>query len=338
VLVNRFPAQAAALDTTYQQYMSSRGLGETDPGIAAGAAAASGIIALRGCDFGFPQTPGAPFIGGNAPGMWRPTPSGNLPMAVPWLGNVVPFTLTRPSQFRAPPPPPLTSADYAKDYDEVKAVGALTSTTRTAEQTDVAQFWAGNYIVIWNQLLRDISAAHVVDIADSSRFFALAEMATADAVISSWDSKNYYAFWRPITAVREGENDTNARTVGDASWLPLITTPNYPDHTSGANNVTRAMTRIFEHFFESDRMTFSITTTNTGPTQKDTRTYNRFSDVAQEVVDARIYSGLHFRFADEAARTQGRNVADWVFRNFLRPVAGTDDNRDHVPPVPYERE
>jgi hypothetical protein len=250
----------------------------------------------------------------------------------------VPFTLTRPSQFRAPPPPPLTSADYAKDYDEVKAVGALTSTTRTAEQTDVAQFWAGNYIVIWNQLLRDISAAHVVDIADSSRFFALAEMATADAVISSWDSKNYYAFWRPITAVREGENDTNARTVGDASWLPLITTPNYPDHTSGANNVTRAMTRIFEHFFESDRMTFSITTTNTGPTQKDTRTYNRFSDVAQEVVDARIYSGLHFRFADEAARTQGRNVADWVFRNFLRPVAGTDDNRDHVPPVPYERE
>ena len=337
VLVNRFPAQAAALDATYQQYLISHGLSDTDPGIAVGAAAASGIIALRGCDASFPQTPNAPFMGGNAPGVWRPTPSGNLPMAVPWLGNVVPFTLTRPSQFRAPPPPALGSAEYARDYDEVRSVGALNSTSRTAEQTDVAQFWAGNYVVIWNQFLRDIAGTHVVDIAQSSRLFALAELATADALISSWNTKNFYVFWRPITAIREGENDGNPRTASDATWLPLITTPNYPDHTSGANNVTRAMTRTLELFFESDRMDLSVTTTNLGPTQRDTRTYTRFSDLAQEVVDARIYSGIHFRFADEDARRQGSQVAEWVFRNFLRPI-DKGKSSDPLQSQPHERQ
>ena len=328
VLVNRFPAQKESLDGTYQQYLVSHGLSDLDPGIAVGAAAASGIIALRGCDASFPQS-STPFIGGTEPGMWRPTPPGNLPMAVPWLGNVVPFTLTRPAQFRAAPPPSLTSVEYARDYDEVRAVGALNSSSRTAEQTDVAYFWNGNYPVVWNQFLRDIAAAQITDIAESARFFALAELATADALISTWNTKSYYAFWRPITAIREGENDGNPSTTGDATWVPLLVNPNYPDHTSGANAVTRAMTRTAELFFESDRMTFSITTTNTAPTQLDTRTYSRFSDVAQEVVDARIYSGIHFRFADEDARKLGAQVADWVFRHYLRPAGRRAGPLDH---------
>ena len=334
VLVSRFPAQADSLETTYQQYLVNQGLTESDPGVAVGAAAARGILALRGCDASFPQTPAPPFVGGTAPGVWRPTPSGNLPMAVPWLGSVVPFTLTRPSQFQASPPPSLTSVEYTRDYDEVRAVGAINSSSRTAEQTDIAHFWAANYVVLWNQVLRDVAAAHVVDIAESSRLFALTELAVADALISSWNSKNHYVFWRPITAIREGDNDGNPSTTGDPGWLPLIATPNYPDHTSGANNYTSAVMRTFELFFESDRMTFSVTTTNAGPTQRDTRTYARFSDAAQEVVDARIYEGIHFRFADEAARRQGRQVADWIFRNFLRPV---DKNRNHhVPTQPHE--
>ncbi len=246
-------------------------------------------------------------------------------MVAPWLGNVTPFTLTRPSQFRAAPPPALTSRQYARDYNEVKAVGALNYSSRDPEQTDVAHFYAGNTVVIWNQALRDIATAHVDNIADSARLFALADLSIADALITSWNDKTYYVFWRPITAIREGENDGNPRTVGDSSWLSLINTPPYPDYTSGAVNFATAATRALEHFFGTDHMTFSVTTTNTGPTNEDTRTYNRFSDAAQDVVDARVYSGIHFRFADEAARKQGRQVARWTFRNFLRPL-DHDDN------------
>ncbi len=140
-------------------------------------------------------------------------------------------------------------------------------------------------------------------------------------------------FWRPITAIQEGNNDGNPRTAGDPTWLPLIINPPYPDHTSGANCITAAATRALALFFGTDYMTFSVTTTNTGPTMADTRTYSLFSDAAQDVVDARIYEGIHFRFADEAARKQGKQVAGRASRNFLRPLDndgddGEDDN-DH---------
>ena len=332
VLVNRFPAQAAFLDLTYQQYLLSHYLLDTDPGVAVGAAAAAGIIALRACDGSFPVPAPPPFIGGTDLGVWRPTPPANAAMLAPWLGNVTPFTLTRPSQFRAEPPPALTSREYARDYNEVKALGALNNSARTAEQTDMAQFWAANYPVLWNQVLRDIAGAHVDNISDSARLFALADMAMADAIITSWDSKKYYVYWRPITAIQEGNNDGNSRTTGDPTWLPLIVTPPYPDYTSGANNITSATLKSLALFFGKDHFAFSVTTTNLGPTVQDTRTFNRFSDARQEVVDARIYEGIHFRFADEAARRQGRQVADLVFRNYLRPLKDKHDDDDDDDP------
>ncbi len=319
VLVNRFPDQADFLDLTYQQYLVNHGLSETDPGVAVGTKAAAGIIALRACDGGFPIPAPPAFTGGTDPGVWRPTPPANAAMLAPWLGSVTPFTLTRPSQFRAEPPPALSSRRYARDYDEVKALGALNNSSRTPEQTDIAHFWAGNTFVIWNRALRDITVAHVDNIADSARLFALVDLAVADALITSWNDKTHYVFWRPITAIREGNHDGNPYTAGDSTWLSLITTPNYPDYTSGAVNFATAATRALEHFFGMDRITFSVTTTNTGPTVEDTRTYQRFSDAAEQVVDARVYAGIHFRFADEAARIQGRQVADWGFKNFLRP-------------------
>ena len=321
VLVNRFPAQAASLTPMYQQYLLSHGLTEADPGVAVGAKAAAGIIALRACDGSFPTQPSSPFVGGTEPGVWRPTPPANLPMTAPWLGNVTPFAMTRPSQFRSEPPPALTSREYTKDYNEVKAVGALNSSVRNALQTDIAQFYAGNTPVIWNRALRDIAITHVHNVGDSARLFALVSMAVADSLISSWNDKNHYVFWRPITAIREGDNDGNPDTIGEAGWVSLITTPNYPDYTSGACNFASAVTTTLEHFFETDHMTFSITTTNVGPTVEDTRTYHRLSDASQDVVDARVYSGIHFRFADEAAQKQGRQVANWTFKNFLRPVS-----------------
>lgn len=336
VLVNRFPAQAAALDMTYQQYLLANGLSETDPGVAVGATAAAGIIALRACDGSFPSPAPPPFIGGTEIGVWRPTPPANAPMLLPWLGNVTPFTMTRPSQFLPAPPPALTSREYTRDYNEVKALGALNNSSRTPDQTDLAHFWNANYLAMWNQVYRELAAAQVDNIADSARLFALGNLAMADAIITAWNTKNYYVFWRPLTAIQEGNNDGNPRTEGDPTWVPLIATPPYPDYTSGANNITAAATRALSLFFGTDYMVFSVTTTNLGPTMQDTRSFCRFSDAAQEVVDARIYEGIHFRFADEGARQQGRQVAKWVFKNFLRPLhkdghdqKDDDDHGDH---------
>ena len=154
---------------------------------------------------------------------------------------------------------------------------------------------------------------------DSARLLALCNLAMADAVITSWDSKLYYNFWRPITAIREGDNDLNPLTVGDPTWLPLIPTPPYSDYTSGANNLSGATTRTLHHFFGTDRVTFSLTS-NTPQAIQKTRTYSRLSDAADDVVDARIYEGIHFRTADLVGRKQGEHVANWVFGNFLKPL------------------
>jgi hypothetical protein len=335
VLVSRFPSLTLSLDLTYHNYLAAHSLAEDDPGVAVGQQAAAGIIALRANDGSFPLNP-PPFIGGTDPGVWRPTPSylpgppaPFSPMLAPWLATVLPFTLTSPSQFRAPTPPSLTSQRYATAYKEVKSLGARFNSARTSEQTDLALFWAANYQVLWNHVLRDIATAHVHNIDDSARLFALANLAMTDAVITAWDTKLHYVFWRPVTAIHEADNDGNPETAGDADWQPLINTPNYPDYTSGANNVTGAATRALALFFGTNEMTFSVTTTNPAALQQ-VRTYNRFSDAAADVVNARIYEGIHFRFADVQARKQGRHVAQWAFSHFLRSVDDDDhdDNED----------
>lgn len=334
VLVNRFPAQAASLDTTYHDYLSNNGLAENDPGVAVGQQAAAGIIALRANDGSFPNPEPPPFTGGTDPGEWRPTvsylpgpPPSLAPMAAPWLATVTPFTLNSPTQFRADPPPDLTSARYRRAYDEVKALGSLTSSTRTPDQTDLGYFYSDNFLALWNRGLRDIAAAHVNNIGDSARLFALANLAMADAAITAWDSKKYYVYWRPVTAIQEGDNDGNPKTEGDTAWQPFINTPPYPDYTSGANNVTGAVTRILKLFFGTDHLTFSLNSTVPQVIQP-TRTYDRFSDAARDVVDVRIYQGIHFRPADIVGRRQGRHVAKWAFKHFLRPVHDTCDDGD----------
>jgi hypothetical protein len=332
VLVNRFPLQTASLDVTYHAYLTAHGLAETDPGVAVGAQAAAGIIALRANDGSFPTNP-PPFTGGTALGEWRPTPSylpgpppALSPALAPWLATVTPFTLKSPSQFRPVAPPALTSQRYVTAYNEVKALGAADpNSTRTTEQTDLAKFWNSNFLVLWNRALRDIVGLHVPDISDSARLFALADLAMGDAGITAWDSKFHFVFWRPLTAIQEGDKDGNPETAGDPNWQPMINTPNYPDYTSGANNVTGAITRVLALFFGTDEKTFTVTTTNATVPQQ-TRTYNRFSDAAEDVVNVRIYQGIHFRFADVQARKQGRHVAQWVFSHFLRSV--DDDDHD----------
>lgn len=325
VLVGMYPAQAATLDSAYYNYLATNGL-TGDPGLSVGQKVAAGILPLRRLA---PEPLPPPFIGGLGVGQWRPTdsfqgtppaPAPFSPMFAPWMADSDPFTLTSPMRFRADPPPAVTSQRYRRDYDEVKALGALVGSTRTPQQTDLAYFYNDNIFAQWNRAMRAIAAKHITRVGDTARLFALANVATADAVISSWDSKTHYAFWRPVTAIREGDVDGNPHTAGDAAWQPLVNTPNYPDFTSGANVVTAAMTRTMSQFFGRDAMTFEVTSNAPFVTQR-TRVYDRFSDAACDVVEARILLGIHFRFADDAGRTQGTRVAEWTFNHFLLPIA-----------------
>jgi hypothetical protein len=326
VLVNILPGQAASLDMTYHDYLAAHGLAEDDPGVAVGQVAAAGLLARRANDGRVPNPLPPDFIGGTAPGQWRPTPSFQpppppsfAPMLTPWLSAVPPFALKSGDQFRAKAPPPLSSKRYAEDYNEVKALGARFNSARTPEQDHLAYFYAGNNFILWNRALRDIAAAHTDDIGDNARLLALGTLAIADAFITAWDSKIHYVFWRPITAIQEGDNDGNSRTVGDPTWEPLLNTPNYPEYTSGANNAVGALTRTLQLFFGTDHLTFTVFSQHP-LANPNTLTYHRFSDLAEDTVDVRIYQGIHFRFGDTKGRKQGRQVARWVFRHFLQPI------------------
>jgi hypothetical protein len=319
VLIIIFPPQAAALDTAYRDYLAKKGLAEDNPGVAVGQKAAAGILALRANDGRLPNPQPPPFTGDNATGVWRPTTSYQPPpppsgaaMLVPWLGTVPCFTLQSGDQFRAKPPPALSSQQYAADYNEVKALGAQSEGARTPEQTELAYFYAGDIPLQLRRTLGEVAATHVNNIDDNARLLALANLAMADAAITAWDSKKHYVYWRPVTAIQEGEDDGNPATAGDTSWQPFLNTPPYPEYTSGANNVTAALTRTLALFFGKDDTTFTVTSDHPKVTQK-TRTYDRFSDMASDMVNVRIYHGVHFRSGDQAGREQGTQVADWVF-------------------------
>jgi hypothetical protein len=313
VLVGLYPTQQTVLDADLAAYLLSVGL-TGDIGLQTGRAAAEQLLTQHRAA---PTPPLPDYTGGTAIGQWRPTPPANLPMALLYMAFTRPFAMRSVSQFRPEPPPGLGSAEYARDYDEVRALGARTGSSRTPEQTDLAYFWSDNVVVQWNRVLREVTEAQGLDLGDSARLLALANLSTADALISSWDAKYHYSYWRPVTAIVEGDADGNPDTTGDTAWEPLITTPNYPDYPSGANAVSAAMVSTLQRFFGTDVLSFSIHS-NAANVQQRTRTYTRLSDAAAEVVEARMLLGIHFRFADEVARTQGEQVAGWVFQRFLR--------------------
>lgn len=330
-LVGLFPAQSAALDAAYAEFLATNGVDPLDPGTAVGAQAAANILALRANDGRFPLNP-PPFLGSTAIGQWRPTPSPLpgppptlAPGLTPWLASVRPFTMHSGSQFRVDPPPDLTSQLWVDDYNETKTVGSLTSTTRTAEQTEIGYFWADSGPLLWQNALRYIAGTHLRNTGDSARMFALAEAALADAQIACWDSKYFYNFWRPITAIRLGDQDDNPATVVDPNWQPLINTPNFPEYPSGHADVSGAVSHMLRLFFGTDELTFQMITTNALARQK-TRTFTRFSQAEQEVINARVYVGIHYRNSDTTAGAQGRRVANWVFKHSLRPVDEPGDD------------
>jgi hypothetical protein len=287
-----------------------------DPGLQAGNDAALAFLPLHRPTSVLSTDP---FTGGTFPGEWRPTPTAFAPGAFTYLAQTQPFTLLSQRQFRPHPPPPLTSETYRRDYDEVKRLGSLNSTARTTAQTNIARFWQ-NFGPQWYGAIRGmVTDGYVPDIGDQARLFALVSYAIADALITAWESKFHYNFWRPITAIQEGAVDGNPRTAGEPNWTSFLNTPAYPDYTSGANNVTGSTTTILQLFFGTDEIDFIVPGPNAsvGP-----RSYTRISVAQQEVVEARIYQGIHFRFADEEGRRQGARVAHWVFQKFLKPQHG----------------
>ena len=325
VLVHLLPLQAVCLDARYDDYLAAHGIPATDPGIAAGQQAAAGIIALRTGDGRFPSPAPPPFVGSTDVGQWRPTPPAFAPMAIPWLGNVRRFTMDDDARERlvSQAPPELTSKRYTRDFDEVKALGSLNSTARTQAQTYLAYFYADNPGLIWNRGLRSIATARGLDVGESARLFALANMAAADAIMTAWDNKNRHNQWRPVTAIREADADGNPDTAADPTWTPLIATPPYPDWSSGANNVNAAYVRAAALLFGTDRMDFTLTSTTSPvllPPPHNARAYTHFNDVADDMVEARMLLGIHFRASDDEARAEGKRIGTRAFACFLRPV------------------
>jgi hypothetical protein len=307
------PAAAARLADAYAASLGQLPDGiAKEQGVTFGERAADHIIELRADDGRFaPVSFDMPL----APGVWRPTPPASAPFFDPWLGRVTPFTLDSPDQFRPPAPPALTSATYAEEFNEVKALGSKASTLRTPAQTETALFISGSAIVPFQAALRDLATRYELDISDSARLFAAVDMSAADAAAACWDSKFHFGLWRPITAIRLADEDGNPATEADPTWDSLLVNPPYPDHVSGfcsqAGSLTRALTRVLG----TSRIDLHISS----PVTNTTRYYEFAADLCAEGVEARIWGGIHFRTADVLGITLGQQVADWALDHYFMP-------------------
>jgi hypothetical protein len=308
VLLGIVPEQEPALAAEYIASLADIPPGKArDRGIAVGRKAARAMLAARTDDGRWGPFR---FTVGDDPGEWRPVlPAfGNDPNA--WVKDVRPFMIRAACDFRSDGPNPLWSREYAREFAEVKELGSLTSETRTEDQTLMARFWSEGP-AIWSRIVQDLSLRFDLKIADNARLFAMLYLTGADALIAIWDDKAAWSFWRPITAIREAGRDGNRATEPDPAWLPLINNPPYPEHASGLVGVISAMAETSRDFFGTDQVSYSATSSMI------TRSFTSFSQAVQEVVDARVYSGIHFRIADEHGAKIGRQVADWREKYFF---------------------
>jgi hypothetical protein len=296
------------LDAEYASSLAEIPAGQAKAkGIAVGAAAAAAMLANRAGDGRFGAA-GFPVPAVPGPGEWRPSP-GNDPNA--WVRSVRPFTLPSPEYFHTPGPFALTSAEYAAEFNEVKALGKEPGSTRTAAQTSLANWSTTNPVVMLYPAMRQVAAAKGLTIAAQARFHAMTAMAGADSLINCWAEKAHWNFWRPITAIQLADTDGNDATEADAGWASLGTLPPYPDEPSGANCVYSGVMNAAKAFFGSDQAEFSITGGGS------TRNYTSFSSVIPDVIEARILLGIHFRRPDVNGAELGRRVAEYVDANFF---------------------
>jgi hypothetical protein len=314
-LRNLFAGQTASLDALYSASLAAHGLSAEDPGIEFGRSAAAAILASRANDHSAEAQYDYMAPGAGTPGVWVQLTS--APALLPGWGRVTPWVLQSGSQFRPDAPPALDSEQYARDYNEIKQIGVLNGSSRTEEQTQIARFWVASPTAIWNNVLSQVVATRTLDLSETARVFALLYLAAADASIACWDAKYTYNFWRPQPAIRGGDFDGNDLTAGDETWTPLINTPPHPEYPSGHATNSGAMAAILRLTFGDDPGE-PIVVTLSGIT----RQWDTFSDGVQEVIDARVYSGIHFRNSDEVGARLGQQVARFVLTHTLQPSRG----------------
>ncbi len=329
-----FPAQISTLQPLYDASLADvpDGAAKTG-GIAVGEAAARAMLVARTGD-----GRGGPFtvVEGTDPGEWRLAPPQGPTGIVardpaPWVGNVRPFLVPNVEMLRTDGPNALTSAAYAEDFNEVKELGSLTSTRRTADQTAAAIFWQDSGPAIWNRVYRALAVGEELDIVESARLFAMTNMAAADGSIGCWNDKYYWNFWRPITAIREAASDGNPATVADPAWVPLfdpsvpvsgapLVTPGFPDHPAGHTCISGATVHALKAFFGTDKVAFTAISNKCTPAPCPSRSFDRFSDALKEIIDARVWGGIHFRTADVQGAVLGQKVVHHMTKHYFQPV------------------
>lgn len=284
-----------------------------DQGIRYGERAAERLIELRQDDGRFaPLVFDVPL----APGVWRPTPPAMAPFFDPWLSQVEPFVLDSPRQFRPGPPPAISSDLYVEEFEEVRDYGVNVGSLRTPAQTQAALFFSDVGVGALQAGLRDLVMRRGLDISDSARLFAAVDLSMADAVFAVWDAKFHYGWWRPITAIREADSDGNPATAGVPGWTPFLVTPPYPDWPSGLCGVMGAATTALSRLNVDGRVDLNLTSVAAG----ETRHFDLAADLERDAVDARVFSGLHFRTADEVAIAMGSQVANWALDHHFAPA------------------
>jgi hypothetical protein len=309
-------AQQAILDGDYASYLAAipGGAGKTN-GIAIGKQVAAAVVALR-ADDGRDKNPTLADLRPPAPGpgVWQPDTS--RPVLGLRLPGIRPLALTSASHFRPDGPNSLTSVEYAEDFNQVKQLGRVDSTTRTVEQTTQALFWTDHDIRQWNDGLLRLAAARGLDLVQTARMLAMAHVAGGDAMIACFDAKYHYWFWRPYQAIPLAGTDGNPATVPDPTWKPLGTTPNFPEYPSAHACHSTAVVTALDAFFGTDKIPFSLDSRVTGTT----RHYDRLRDVVKDVDLARVLVGFHFFSSDEQGSSLGRQVGRYVVQHLFQPV------------------
>jgi hypothetical protein len=311
------PSQASTFDSTLAADLVGIPPGRARQGTDVGSEVARQILDWRSTDG---STATVSYTPGTDPGDWQPTPPANLPALAPQWPYVTPFAMTSGSQFRPAPPPALDSAEYATAFNEVKDLGRADSTIRTDEQTQIARFWndgLGTAFAMgyWNRIAEQAATDQGLDLVQDARVFALLNIAEADAHIACWDAKYTYNLWRPVTAIRAADTDGNPATEADATWTPLLVTPNFPSYTSAHSTLSAAAAEVLTALFGDDYH-FTVGAESVSYT----RSFDSFDAAAAEAGQSRIYGGIHYQFDNQAAQASGHAVGLFVVGNFLRPT------------------
>ena len=317
-LVKLFPSQQPALDaalaTSLAALQDEGDASAVAAGLAWGKSVGDQTFAWRATD-GFSITPPT-YVFSSAPGQYQPTPAGTGAPKFRSLATTTPFALTSPSQFRPAGPPALTSDRYTASFNEVKALGGLTSTARTAYQTETAKFWqADTPVAMWDRVADALAPASHLNLMATARLLARVNISIADATIAVFDAKNFYNFWRPATAVVQANADGNPNTASDATWLPLLTTPYFQEYPSAHSGISSAAATTLASIFGASTQ-FTVTSAGLPGV---TRSFNNFPDAVAQIGDARILAGFHFRFSVEDGTALGSSVGDFVDANVMLP-------------------